>query len=192
MLLSDISEKILYVNETPKAVCKGVGISLKNFTVKYLLCSAKSHTRADFCVNVSALEYVDAHAVVVNRMRPVFPKSCAKLFLSLPVFTADGAFLGRVSDVELQSVNGTLTATRIFTDKNTVYSALGITACLDALILKREMPYPIGQRIPAPAVLHFSPSGHPIVGKSTLKDCIEKNRLIHLTLSLPPFSLHLS
>ena len=192
MFLSDIVDKNIYTGTTPRGTCLGVGVSLKSRAVKYLLCSAKSHTQADFCVNVSALEYVDAHAVVVNRMRPVFPKSCAKLFLSLPVFTVDGAFLGRVSDVELQSVNGVLTATRIFTDKNTVYSALGITACLDALILKREMPYPIGQRIPAPAVLHFSPSGHPIVGKSTLKDCIEKNRLIHLTLSLPPFSLHLS
>ena len=188
MLLSDITNKPLYLNDTFKGVCKGVGISLKTYAVKYLICSTTPQGTADFCINFSAVEYVDEHSVAVSRLRPVFPKSCAKLWISLPVFTADGAFLGALSDLELLSSNDVFTAGTLFTDKNGAYPSASISACADALLLRKTPTYPIGQRIHTPVVLPSSP----LVTKGVLRKSIKNNALIKLTLSLPPFSIRLS
>lgn len=184
MKLSELTGKHVFVGNNFKGVCLGVGISLKNCAVKYLLCcSAKAyislHAHADFAVNVSAIEEVGAQ-IRLSRLRPVHPKNCAKIFGGLPVFSFEGAFLGKLHDLEIQD----FTATRLYTDRNKSFPALCIAACTDALLLRKEQPYPLGQRIPAPLVL---PINEPVVTKSVLRTASENGKLIRLTLSLPPF-----
>jgi hypothetical protein len=54
--------------------------------------------------------------------------------------------------------------------------------------LRKEQPFPIGQRIPAPLLFDFS-SHTPIVTKPLLKEAVKQGKLIQFTLSLPPFYL---
>lgn len=191
MFLSDITEKNVYAgkNDEARGVCRGVGISLKSRAIKYLLCSCspvpKSPT-TDFSVNVSAVLHIDG-GIRLSKLRPVFPKNCARIFIGCPVYSYDGAFLGKITDLELEN----LTATRLFTD-NAVYPASAILACADAVILRKEQPFPLGQRIPAPILSSVCDKEETLITKSVLKSAIAKGGLIKLTLSLPPFSFSLS
>lgn len=182
MFLSELQNKPILAGNRQRGICLGIGISLKNQAVKYLLCSSNValSNATDFSVNVSAVEDVNEH-IVLSRVRPVFPKNCAKLFIGLPVYAFDGAFLGNLKDVEL---NG-FTATRLFTD-STWYPATAVCACSDAIILRKEQPFPIGQRIPAPTLFHFS-SNASLVTKPLLKEALKEGKLIAFTLSLSPF-----
>lgn len=190
MFLSELVLKNVCVRETPRAVCLGVGISLKNYTVKYLLCnstpaqsgSLSQDCQADFCVNVSTLQSRSDVALTLSTLRPVFPKNCAKIFIGKPVYTQNGRHLGVIADMEI--VNGV--ATKLFTEK-TAYPITAICAVSDAVILRKEQPFPLGQRIPAHLVFDFSEKNEPLVTKSVLRKAIAKSSLIKLTLSLPPF-----
>ena len=184
MLLSDLVNKNVYAGVTLKGKCVGVGISLKTYAVKYLLCSStvQNAMHADFCVSVSAVEEVEDD-IYLSRLRPAFPKNCAKVYLRRPIYLENGAYLGNVQDVEIQNY----IALRLFTDQNKALPLTSVAAFSDAVILKKEQPYPIGQRIPAPALLQFSSKNEPIVTRSVLRSAITQSSLIKLTLSLAPF-----
>lgn len=184
MLLSQIVEKPVLVRGTQRGVCKGVGLSLKSQAVKYLLCaSAQARNDAtDFSVPVSAVAEV-GEGIELTRLRPVFPKNCVKIFIGRPVYAADGVFLGNVADLEIED----FVAARLFTDRGESYSALSVVACSDAVILKKEAPYPLGQRIPAPLLSFYGDKANGIVTKSVLKSAIAQGGLIRLTMALPPF-----
>lgn len=184
MKLSQLIGKSVYAGSKRRGTCQGVGVSLKSGTVKYLFCTA-SNERTDFCVNVSAIEEIDEE-IYLSRLRPVFPKSAAKILLGLPVYTDEGVFLGNVKDMEMDA----FFALHLQTDKGERFSIFHIAACTDAILLRKKPPYPIGQRIPAHALSEFSQSGEMIVSRSNLRDAIEKGALIKLTLSLAPFALY--
>lgn len=184
MKLSEITGKHVYAGNRFKGVCLGVGISLKNGAIKYLLCRSTNERsvlppHADFAVNASAVTEIGAQ-IRLSRLRPVHPKSCARLFGGLPVFSFEGAFLGKLQDLEMHD----FVATRLYTDQGKSFSALRIAACSDAVLLRKEQPYPLGQRIPAPHLFHIDEA---VVTKSVLRTASEEGKLIKLTLSLPPF-----
>ena len=189
MLLTDLIEKNVYVGKALRGVCLGVGISLKSFSVRYLLCcNAASYSplrpHVDFAVNVSAIESVSDGAILLSRLRCVFPKNCAKVFLNRPVFSDGGVFLGNLADV---SIDGD-SALRLFTDRNTSYPVSAVAAFSDAVLLRKPLTYPLGQRINTPAVSSFLDKSEPIVTKTVLRAALEKKALIRFTLSLAPFN----
>ena len=181
MLLTDVIGKNVYAGSIFKGVCLGVGISPKNFAVKYLLCGSLGE-RSDFCVNVSAIEEFDEH-IYLSRLRPVFPKNCAKIFKNLPVYAQDGTFFGHITDLEMQNY----VALQIFTDRNVKIPISLLSACRDAIIVRKESVYPLGQRIPASTVSEIFEKKETLVTKSNLRSAIQKGALIKLTLSLAPF-----
>ncbi|MBR2647150.1 MAG: hypothetical protein IKD47_06315 [Clostridia bacterium] len=193
MFLSDLTDKNVYAGKTLRGVCRGVGVSLKSRAVKYLLCSSLTHAQTaaptpsngtDFSIGISAVESVEP-SVVLSRLRPVFPKNCVKIFIGHPVYSVDGVFLGNVADLELHD----FVATRLITDRGVSYPALAILACSDAILLRKESVFPLGQRVPAPLLSTISDKNDPLVTKVLLRDAIKKGKLIRLTLSLSPFRL---
>ncbi len=180
MFLSELIDKEIIVGKNVKGVCKGVGFSLKNHAVKYLLCANSS---ADFCVSAASVESVGEH-VRLSKLRPVHPQKCACVFINSPVYSFEGNYLGKITDLALHE----FVATQLFTDQDAVYPVSAIIACQDAVILRREQPYPLGQRIPAPVLSLLSDKKDSVVTKSILRAAIQKGALIELTLSLPPFS----
>ena len=183
MFLSVITNKTVYLNKNPRGTVKGVGISLKTHTVKYLLCANQQSARAQFALPVSAVVSID-ESVTLSRMRPVLPKNCACLFIGLPVYAYDGAYLGKITELEIKN----FVATIFYTDVGLDFPVSVIAACSDAVLLKKEQPYPLGQRIPAPFLSTISGKADGVVTKPILRSAIQKSSLVKLTLSLPPFS----
>ena len=185
MFLTDLSEKSVLVASTPRGVCMGVGVSLKNFAVKYLLCaSSQNRKQPDFYVHYSALNEI-GETLSLKALRPVFPRSCAKFSLHLPIFTADGRFVDYLADLEILGD----VATRLFTEGGRVFPLSSVLACTDAVILKKEQPFPLGQLVPAPILLSICNKKEGLVTKPLLRAAKEKSCLIKLTLSLPPFDV---
>ena len=184
MFLSDITDKNIYVNKTSRGICLGVGVSLKTHAVKYLLC-ASVHTQnaVDFAVGTNAVADV-TDVITLSRLRPVYPKNCAKIAIGLPVYSFEGGYLGNLEDVELRD----FIVTRLFTDRNEVYPVTSVFACSDAVILRKEQVYPLGQRIPAPILPLVTDKRDSVVTRSVLRTASAKNCLVKLTLSLPPFN----
>ena len=182
MKLSNLIGKSVYAGAKRRGVCEGVGVSLKSSAVKYLFCRATS-SQTDFCVNVSSIEEIDEE-IYLSRLRPVFPKNVVKIFLELPVYNDEGAFLGSVKDMEMD----TFIALYLTTDKGERFPVSRVAACTDAILLRKKTPYPIGQRIPAPIVSDIFQNDELIVSRSCLRRAIEKGALIKLTLSLAPFT----
>jgi hypothetical protein len=186
MKLSDIAEKTLYAGQNPRGVCKGIAISLKTHAVKYLLCATlATQSTPDFAVAVSAIASV-REGILLNRLRPVYPKNCAKLSIGLPIYSFEGGFLGILKDVSIKD----FIATRLETDRGESYPITAIVSCSDAVILRKEQPYPLGQRIPAPLLPLLTDKSEAVVTKSVLRSACAKGALVKLTLSLPPFSIH--
>ena len=183
MLLSTITDKTVYLNKTPRGVVKGVGISLKTHAVKYLLCANSQSARAHFALPVSAVASIDEQ-VFLSRMRPVLPKNCACLFIGLPVYAYDGAYLGKITELEMKNFAATL----FYTDVGHDFPVSVIAACSDAVLLKKEQVYPLGQRIPAPVISQYLSKADGVVTKPVLRCAMQKSSLVKLTLSLPPFS----
>ena len=186
MLLSELTNKKLFVNNSHRGTCRGIGLSLKSYTVRYLLCASTyaQDDAVDFSINTSAITSIEEH-IQLTRLRSVFPKSCVKIFIGRPVYSFEGIFLGEVSDLEMQD----FIATRLFTSRGETYPITSVTACSDAVILKKEQPYPIGQRIPAPILSHYTEKSEAVITKPILRGAIQKGELIKLTLSLPPFRI---
>ena len=183
MKLSDLCKKSVYTNTTFQGVCRGVGLSLKSHAVRYLLCaSTPTQTSTDFSVGVNAVAEI-GERIQLSRLRPASPKGCAKIAIGLPVYAFDGGYLGKVADLDLHD----FTATTLYTDRGERFPILSVFACSDAVILRKEQPYPIGQRIPAPLLYEFLTEKDVLITKSILKKAIEKGSLIKLTLSLAPF-----
>ena len=190
MLLSQFIFKQILVKENARGFSVGVGISLKNYAVKYLLCNSgpvqkntlSPLSQSDFAVAISSLSAISPTALTLSSLRPVFPKSCAKILLGKPVYLQTGEFLGTMQNLEITHD----IATRIFTEKG-AFSTADIFSVGDAVILKKSSPYPLGQRIPAPASFDFLTEKDALITKKILKVSLEKSELIRLTLSLPPF-----
>jgi sporulation protein YlmC with PRC-barrel domain len=192
MLLTSLIGKRIFSNATQRGVCTGIGISLKTHAVKYLLCSNETEytrPRCDFALPFSCIESIDEFAIHVSKTRAVFPKTCAQLFLQKPIFSYDGSFIGKLFDGCLTlEKSGEFTAVSLQTDDNQTVLVSSIYSVLDAVILRKNRVYPLGQRIPAPVLSLLGQQNQPNVTKTVLQRAIEKNNLITLTLSLPPFN----
>lgn len=185
MKLSYLNEKSVYAGKTFRGVCRGVALSLKSQAVKYLLCaSTLTQTATDFSVGVSAVTEI-GESILLSRLRPAYPKNCAKITIGLPVYSFEGGYLGVVEDLEMRD----FVATRLFTDRGDVFPVTSIFACSDAVILRKEPPYPLGQRIPAPLLPIVTDKSEALVTKPVLRAAIQKRALVKLTLSLPPFNM---
>jgi sporulation protein YlmC with PRC-barrel domain len=184
MKLSDLCEKSIYTNKAFQGICRGVGLSLKSHAVRYLLCaSTPTQMGTDFSVGVNAVTEVNER-ILLSRLRPASPKGCAKIAIGLPVYSFEGGFLGMVTDLDLFD----FTATTLYTDRGDSFPITSIFACSDAVILRKEQPYPLGQRIPAPLLSLVTDKSDGVVTKPILRTAIEKGSLVKLTLALPPFS----
>jgi hypothetical protein len=192
MQLSELTGKTLRVGKAVRGVCVGVGISLKSRTAKYLLCSSQQPQQenisgnGDFAVSIASVEDITDEEISLPRLRSVFPKNCAKLFIGKPIFSEEGVYLGKIEDVHLQN----MIVTQLTTNKNATYSALSLAACSDVVILRKELPFPIGQRIPAPLISAFLDKNDVVVTKAILREAAQNGNLVRLTLSLPPFQMN--
>lgn len=189
MLLSQLIGKHVYCGSCRRGIVLGVGVNVKNGAVKYLLCakdeklSLKSK-QTDFAIALTTVLSIGTD-IVLSKLRTLYPKACAKLFLHSPAYTNNGVYLGMVEDGEMEY----FTMQNLLLDDNTVYPFTAVTAISDALIFKKVPPYPIGQRIPAPTLAQIGMQNVTSVSRALLKKSIEKGQLISLTLSLEPFRL---
>ncbi len=193
MQLSQLTEKKVRVGKAVRGTCVGVGISLKSRAVKYLLCSSRqsssnSHSgpvgeNPDFAVGINSVEKISEDEISLSHLRAVFPKNCAKISIGKPIYSDEGIYLGKVVDMEMKD----FTALRLFTDKGTAYSSLFLAACSDVIILRKEQPFPLGQRVPAPLVFSFLKKNERVVTRSVLRAAVQSGNLLKLTLALPPF-----
>ncbi len=185
MKLSNLYEKNVYAGKTLRGVCRGVAISLNSQAVKYLLCaSSPTQTSTDFAVSAASVTEI-GQDILLSRLRPSYPKNCAKISIGLPVYSFEGGHLGSVTDLEIRD----FIATQLYTDRGDVFPITSVFACSDAVILRKEQPYPIGQRIPASMLPIVTDKTEGVVTKPLLRAAIAKGALIKLTLSLPPFAL---
>ena len=190
MFLSQLIHKSIFSANTFRGMCVGIGVSQKNYAIKYLLCGneptyTSQKPTLDFALNYSSITKHEDNKLVFASLRPVLSKNCTKLFLGLPIYTNNGDFLGYLYDVELENN----CAVKIFTDKGTFYSFSCISAVSDAIILRKTQLYPLGQRIPAPVVPVDGIKTESLVTRPVLQKAIKGNHLIKLTLSLSPFDL---
>ena len=183
MLLSYLLDKPVCVGDSPRGTCRGIGVSLRSYSVKLLLCSTSQNRQIpDFAVSTASVLSTE-NDIQLTRLRAVLPKNCVKLFLGLPIFSAEGAYLGKLIDVEMESFS----AVALHTDKKEEIPFSAVAACNDAIILRKMPTYPLGQRIPAPLLCQIQAQNEQLVTKQTLRRAIEQKALIKLTLSLPPF-----
>ncbi len=188
MLLSQLFQKRIYTGETPRGVIVGVDFSMKNYTIKHLLCSAQERSpnqrqSPDFAVNVSSVTAV-SDKISLARIRPALPKTQAKLFPELPVYSHDGVFLGKLKDGEMDG----FTLVQLFTDLGSAFPPSSIAVCRDAIFLRKQLPYPLGQRVPSPLLSKLQ-TEETLITKPLLRRALQQGALIKLTLSLPPFAL---
>ncbi len=185
MKLSHLSEKDVFVNKQYKGVCRGVAISLKSHAVRYLLCaSTKTQSNTDYSVGIASVAEVN-EAITLSRLRPSYPKGCAKIAIGLPVYSFEGGYLGTVTDLDIRD----FIATKLYTDRGESFPILSVFACSDAVILRKEQPFPLGQRIPAPLLPLFTNKSDGVVTKGVLRAAAAQGSLVKMTLALPPFQL---
>lgn len=189
MLLSQLVGKPLYCGSCRRGFVLGVGVNVKTGALKYLLCAkdnenATRYTHTDFAIAVATVLTV-GRDIVISKLRTLYPKSCAKLFLHRPAYTNSGVYLGTIDDAEIES----FTVRKLILDDDTIYPFSAVTAISDALILKKAPPYPIGQHIPAPMLSKIGTQNVNSVSRALLKKAIATGQLISLTLSLAPFGL---
>lgn len=186
MLLSQLIHKEIYTKKGARGICKGIGISLKNGTIKYLLCGAHSPSKnPDFALQFTSVSSIDEDKIMVKCIRPVLPKNSIKICFPMPVYAHDGTFLGELLDIEYKNN----VAVKIYTTQDIVLPFNSICAAHDAILLRKVQPYPIGQRIPAPHILKNSAKNETLVTRPVLQKAIQAQSLIKLTLSLSPFEI---
>ncbi len=185
MRLSELIGKPVFVGDKQRGTFQGVFLSPKYKTVKYLLCNIdQKNAKTALAVSVSCVERFE-ECIVLKRIRSTLPKNAVLFKMGCPAYTEEGTYLGVTLDVEIYN----LTATDFFTESGR-FSATAVCAIGDAVLMKKEQPYPIGQRIPAHTLLQLSlPSNVTLVSKPILKNVIKAGRLVSFTLSLPPFHL---
>ncbi len=183
MLLTALIGKRLAVEQTPRGFCVGIGINKKSGRIKYLLCANEENGQTHFAVPYSLLIAVHADVLQLSKIRAVLPTQCVSIYLSLPVYTAQGASLGALQDGEI--VHGALEW--LYVDGERLpYTR--VTAVGDAILLQSPLRFPLGQSIPAPYVEVYKLSTSTIT-KNVLKNAIQSQSLIRLTLSLAPFNV---
>lgn len=170
----NIIPKTIYLNKTPRGQCQSIGFSSKTGTIKYLFCS--TYERADFVINTNSVLSVHEYGIELSHLRPVVPKNTLKIFLGQPVYTYNGIDLGNILAIKQEN----FILQTIVTDKNIRIPFTAIQACNDAVILRKKLPYPLGQRIPA-----TTPQ---TVTRPILRSAIQEKSLIKFTLSLAPFT----
>lgn len=188
MQLNTLVNKPVFVGNCKRGICIGFGISLKTKTVKYLLChsdASSSKQKTEYAIAVSSVVSIEENALFLARFRCVYPKNCTRVFLGMPIYTHSGIYLGKLLDIQAENwLIHTLSS-----DEKYLFTLSSLFACNDAIILRKTPIYPLGQRIPAPAVSAFLDKKEQTVTKSVLKSAIENKTLIRLTLSLAPFFL---
>ena len=185
MKLSTLYGKSIYTDKNLQGVCRGVAISLKSYAVRYLLCaSTPTQCNADFSIGIGAVAEV-GEIIRLSHVRTANPRGYAKITVGLPIYAFDGCFLGTVADLDISG----FTATTLYTSRGERFPITSIAACSDAVILRKEQPYPIGQPIPTPSIFDITNKNSGVVTKQILRTAIEKKSLIALTLSLPPFQV---
>ncbi len=170
-----ILQNIVYINQTPRGKIHQIGVSLKTGAIKYLFCA--TDTREEFAVNANAIRCIEEFRIQLSSLRPAVPKNIVKISLGLPVYAFTGVYLGKINEI----ARGNMRVTALITDKNAVVPFSAVLACADAVILRKNLPYPLGQRIPAPTA--------EVITRPVLKNAIAEKNLIKLTLSLAPFAL---
>ena len=175
----------LFMKNVHRGYCVGFGVSLKTFTIKYLLCAFDNTTlQPEFSLKFSTATRIEQDKIHIHNLRPVLPKSCVKIFLNTPIYTQTGVFCGNLNKIETDSD----TSVRLFTEKCD-FSISEVYACADAIIIKKPQPYPLGQRIPARAPQNVLQTNTGLVTKPVLRSAIQTQSLIKFTLSLAPFSV---
>ena len=170
-----ILQNVVYVNQTPRGKINQLGVSLKTGAIKYLFCA--TDTREEFAVNANAIRSIEEFCIRLSSLRPVIPKNIVKISIGLPVYAFTGVYLGKISEITRENMR----VTALITDKNAVLPFSAVLACADAIILRKNLPYPLGQRIPAPTMQ--------VITRPILQNAIAEKNLIKLTLSLAPFAL---
>lgn len=183
MFISNYLNKTILVGKEERGVCLAIGFSLKNQVLKCLFCATDFQKNPDFAVSISAIKSVE-DCIQLNRLRTILPNGCARISIGSPIYSYEGDFLGKITDAEIQ--DGALF--RLFTDQDETFPASTIFACNDAVILRKNQPYPLGQRVPAPLLCEINGKKDGFVTRPLLRTAIGKGALIKLTLSLPPFS----
>ena len=185
MLLSNLIGMPVFVGEKQRGTLQGVFLSAKSKSIKYLLCAIEQkNTQTTLALSIAALDKIE-NGIYLKRIRSILPKNATLFQQNCPVYTQDGAYLGSACDLQFYH----LTATKLFTEK-AVFPTTAITAVGDAVLLKTDEPYPLGQRVPAPMLSTFSCNEEQVlVTRSLLKFVIKNGRLIAFTLSLAPFSI---
>ena len=187
MYISELISAPVYVGNTHRGNCVGIGISLKSQKIKCILGNSQATLKPfffDFAVSVTNVQNIENRKIQLTQLRLANTQTCAKIFLGLPVYAYDGGFLGNLQDVSFDENYRLL---KFFTDQGFSCPAMQLFACSDALILRKESPFPVGQRIPAPHLFRFLDKPTTIVTKKTLRQAVENGSLISLTLSLEPF-----
>ena len=180
MLLSQLVGKKIYSAGKIRGICRGVGIQVKSRAVKYLICTDVEKERELF-LSMSAIKEISPSGICLRSFRPTAPQSVSRFFSSRPVYEETGKYLGIAVDLEIQNSF----AVSLTTDTGAVYSAYCITAVSDAILLKRRLVFPLGEKIPQEL---YTQTKSPVVSKGVLKQAIDDGQLIRLTLSLPLFS----
>lgn len=183
MFLTSIIHKRIIVNNTPRGICVGVGISKKDGTIKQLICVELDNRATHFHVPFSLVTFIKEDAVHLQKLRAVTPAKCAVLTLNKPVYTNRGDSLGLLQNAEW--INGQLAVLSI-NGKSIPYSS--ICAVSDAILVRQNPTFPLGQRIPVSHLNEFQLDKN-IVTKSVLKRSLARRSLIRLTLSLSPFNV---
>lgn len=129
---------------------------------------------------------ISAWRIVPDNVRPCSPKGTQRLTIGKPVYSTNGYYCGKLTDILLK--NGILS---LFYTENGVFSAENLYAAGDALLLRPSDPYPIGQKIPVNTRAETY-GGVPVrlskqVTKAALKYFLHEGKLIEFTTSLPLF-----
>lgn len=184
MLLTDYNNKPIFAGREERGIALGIGFSLKTQAVKCILCASSGQKIPTYAVGISAVKSITEY-ITLHRLRSILPTNCARLTVGMPIYAHDGGYLGQLIDAEIQ--NHTLL--RLFTDRGELLPATLIVACNDAIFLRKNQPFPLGQRVHGTVISQICDKTDGLVTRPLLRAAMAKGALIKLTLSLPPFSL---
>lgn len=181
MFLNSLLKKPLVFRQRVLHVCIGVGISKKSGTIKYLICLHEEQ-HIEFALPYNHVTSITNNGIIVSSLRSAIIKHAYVIKPELPVYSTQGKYIGNLEDAVL--FKNTLTQLII---RHHTYPFACISGILDAILLSPKQPYPLGQRI-----VNHKKKANDIITKNTLKKAIAENKLIALTLSLPPFNLSIN
>ena len=172
MLLSSLLKKNIFAAQKQKGFCVGVGISQKDYSIKYLFCSQRQTGKTEFAVKFSSLTPTP-ESLQCSRLIPVVPKACTRIFLPRPLYNEKGELLGQIVDGIIEKYR----LTSLIVDNGEKLPLCFIAAYADCVIVKKRT-----SSLSPDCTQAFG-----VITKSALKTAIKNDCLIKLTLSLPPF-----